>query len=423
MNTGFYGWKLLAALWAILIINIAFPFYGASVINTYMAVEFNLDRKILGLIFTAFTLMSGLSAPLAALIINRAGVRFTIIMGCVLICIGTMTMALFITTGIQAVLTYGILVGAGVVSGGALTAQAAVANWFVLKRALALSLVLSAPGIGGFVVAPLVNHVITAAGGNWRIGWWLIAGLSCMALLIAALFVKNRPGDIGQFPDGASSDREDEDDDDNTSTAVQPVYRTKEKWIFSEAIRQPVLWLVMLCSVGFGSTFVLFQAHGVIHIQDLGNTPEAAARSISILAISTLVGNFIIGALGDRIDPKYLLMMTLSCSVLSMLLASQATSGLGIYTFVVLLGIGFGGSVICVMTLLGNYFGTGIYASVVGCNLAAQTIGSSSVPTLAGWIYDHYGSYNVIFYSLAGLCLTGMVLLILSRPPVRGQLT
>ena len=66
MKTGFYGWKLLLAFWVILAVNLAFPFYGASVINTYMAGDFKMDRQLLGLIFTVFMLTSGVITLVAS---------------------------------------------------------------------------------------------------------------------------------------------------------------------------------------------------------------------------------------------------------------------------------------------------------------------------------------------------------------------
>ena len=51
----FYGWKLLSVLRVIAFVNLAFPNYGASVINTVMAQEMKLDRQTLGAI-VLFTL-------------------------------------------------------------------------------------------------------------------------------------------------------------------------------------------------------------------------------------------------------------------------------------------------------------------------------------------------------------------------------
>lgn len=419
MKTGFYGWKLLLAFWVILAVNLAFPFYGASVINTYMAEDFKMDRQLLGLIFTVFMLTSGVSSPICAIVINKIGVRFTLIIGSILVLVSSLSMALFVTTGLQAVVCFGVIAGLGVVAGGALPAQTGVNFWFDRRRALALSVILSAPGFGGFFAAPILNQIITDANGNWRVGWWVIAGLSFISILVSILFVREDPASMGQYPDGVSPDEQTQDTTVTPAAASYRVYRTTEEWQFREAIRTPVLWLVMFCTMSYGSTFAVFLAHGVIHLQDLGHSPAAAARALSAMTISTLVGNFIIGALGDRFEPRVLWVVMLTCSFLSMVLLPTVTGPFEMYPASILLGIGFGGSVVCVMTLLSNYFGVKIYAYVAGCSMAAQIVGSSTMPVLAGTVYDHYGSYANVFYSLAGLCVFGAILLLFVRAPRR----
>lgn len=421
MKSGFYGWKLLFVFWVVLAVNLAFPFYGASVINTFMAVDFGMDRQLLGLIFTVFMLTSGVSSPLAAMVINKIGVRLTMVIGSTLVLLSALCMALLVNSGPQAVMFFGIIAGLGVVAGGALPAQTGVNFWFDRRRALALSIVLSAPGFGGFFAAPILNRIITQAGGDWRVGWWLIAGLSLISITVAALFIRENPAAMGQYPDGVSQDEQQVAAVETTAVAPYKVYRTTEEWQFTEAIRTPVLWLVMFCTMSYGSTFAVFLAHGVIHLQDLGHSPAAAASALSAMTISTLIGNFIIGALGDRVEPRHLLVAMLSCSFMAMLLLPNVTGAFEMYPATILLGIGFGGSVICVMTLLGNYFGLRVYAYVAGCTMAAQIIGSSIMPVLAGTVYDHFGSYANVFYSQAGLCVFGAVLLLFVRAPGRRQ--
>ena len=423
MKTGFYGWKLLFVFWLILAVNLAFPFYGASVINTYMAEDFKLDRQLLGLIFTIFMLTSGVSSPLAAMVINRIGVRYTMVIGSILVLVSALCMALLVNSGLQAVVFFGVISGLGVVAGGALPAQTGVNFWFDKRRALALSIVLSAPGFGGFFAAPILNRIIAQADGDWRVGWWLIAGLSLISIIVAALFIRENPAAMGQYPDGLSLDEQQQAATEAIAADRLKVYRTREEWRFAEAIKTPVLWLVMFCTMSYGSTFAVFLAHGVIHLQDLGHSPAAAARALSAMTISTLVGNFIAGALADRIEPRYLLVTMLCCSFLAMLLLPGVTGAFEMYPATILLGIGFGGSVVCVMTLLSNYFGLKVYAYVAGCTMAAQIIGSSTMPVLAGTVYDHYGSYANVFHSLAGFCVCGAVLLLFVRAPLRPQVS
>jgi len=422
-DKGFYGWKVLAALWLIMFVNVAFPFFGASIINTWMAAEFNLDRKMLGLPFTVFILMTGLPAPLIAIGINRWGVRFALCTGSIIITIGSIIMAQLGTNGIQAVFGFGIIVGIGTAMAGALASQTCVAFWFIKKRALALSIVMSAPGFGGFVATRVLNGIITSADGNWRMGWWLIAGLSCLSFLAATLVVKNKPASVGQLPDGDGGGDESTQQDQKSTRKPAGVYKTTEDWTFAEVLRTRMLWLILACTVGFSSCFMLFLAHGVVHLQDLGHTPTAAAASLSFMTFCSLIGNFGIGILGDRVEPRYLWIVTIVLCAMAMLLVNGADSPLKLYPYAICLGIGFGGAVICMMTLISNFYGSKAYASVVGLVLAVQTSASASVPLIAGYIFDGSGSYSVVFYTLATWCSCCAVMVYFTKPPlhVRAQ--
>jgi len=242
-KTDFYGWKLLAVFWLVLFVNLAFPAYGSSVINAYMGADLHLDRKMLGLPYSVYMIMSGLPAPLVAMCVNRKGVRFTLVLGSLFVITGSVIMALFVSSALGAALAFGLIVGTGVATGGALATQTGVTYWFVKRRALALSILLSGGGIGGFVAAKLLNGVILAAHGNWRMGWWVVAGLSALVAVIAAVFVKERPADLGQQPDGIPTDA------GSASKGVASGNRTghitTEQWTYGEVVRSPQLWLML----------------------------------------------------------------------------------------------------------------------------------------------------------------------------------
>lgn len=419
-NTGFYGWKLLAAFWVILFINLAFPMYGASVINPYMAESLKLDRKMLGLTYTVYMIMSGLPGPLVAVCVNRWGIRATLVAGSLIVVSGALAMALLVNSGLMAVVIFGLIIGTGVVTGGALPAQAGVAMWFVRKRALALSILLSAAAIGGFVATPLLDRIISSAGGNWRLGWWLIAGLGCISTVVAALFVKNHPADLGQAADGLAP-RAGSDISGAHRAPGGSVYTTRVDWTFGETLRAPSFWLIMLCAVGFSGSFTLFMAHGVVHLKDLGHSSATAAHSISILIISTLIGKIIFGTLGDRIEPRYIWSFFMASFGTGMLIVINATNTLDLYLYAVCVGIGFGGSMVCMMTILSNYYGSRAYAAAVGLAMAVQTTASAIAPFVAGYYYDLYGSYSWTFIALAAWCFAGGLILIFIQPPVKGE--
>lgn len=82
MKQKFYGWKLLAVLWLVVLAN-SFPMAGGSVTNAYMAADLHFSRSTLGLVFATFSWMTGMLGPLVAVCVNRKGVRFTLVLGSV----------------------------------------------------------------------------------------------------------------------------------------------------------------------------------------------------------------------------------------------------------------------------------------------------------------------------------------------------
>lgn len=164
----FYGRKLLAVFWILVFVNLGFPMYGSSVINSVMMRDLNLDRRTLGLLFSLYTMMSGLPGSLVAVCVERFGVKSTLMLGGLFVTFGSVLMATVVSTGLHAALAFGVLVGIGVAMGGVISTQAGLARWFIRRRALVLAILSTSSGVGGFLAAPLVNRVVAFAGGNWR---------------------------------------------------------------------------------------------------------------------------------------------------------------------------------------------------------------------------------------------------------------
>jgi MFS family permease len=365
-----------------------------------MAADLHLDRAMLGLAYATYLLMSGLPAPLVALCVNRKGIRFTMLLGGAMVLAGSLLMAFVVSSGWGAVLCFGLIVGAGVATGGPLPTQTSVARWFVRRRALALAILLSGGGIGGFVAAPLLDHLIRFAGGNWRAGWLLVAALSALAWVVIALFVKESPAQLGQQPDGAAVQR-----------------APTQGWTYREVLRHPSLWMMLIAALGVSLSYTVFLAHGPIHLQDLGYPASAGATAISIATLSQLLAKVVVGAFGDHVDPRYLWAIFTALGGVGMVLIAHATGRAGLVSFAICLGAGFGGMIVCLMAVLSNCYGTQVYPSVVGLAMATQTTFGAIAPLVAGWAYDRYQTYNYCFYFIAVVCFAGVALLLQLRPP------
>jgi len=200
---------------------------------------------------------------------------------------------------------------------------------------------------------------------------------------------------------------------------VRTVHHTDELWTPREAVRSPTLWLLLACTCALSMGYTWFLSHGVAHLQDLGHTKAVAAFTASSMAATTLLGKFAVGLLGDRIEPRYLFAAAVGLFGVGIVLIVNARDPLTLYTFGLCLGVGWGGALTCLMTILANYYGSEAYPAVVGLTLAVQPPVSAISPALSGYLYDVYGSYAPTLYTLAGLCFVSALLLTRARPPVR----
>ncbi len=413
----FYGWKLLVIFWVIIVLNFTFPTFGTSVVNTYMAKAMHLSREKLGLAYSVFSLMAGLPGPLVAMSINRLSIRFTLVMGTLLASIGSLLMAAFVHTIFQAILVLGFIVGAGVAMAGTMAPQVGVARWFHRKRARAMSLLLTASGIGGFIAVPTLNKVIASWGGNWRAAWWYMAAMSLVAAFVSFFFVKESPAQMGQLPDGDAAPSA-----PSSSPAPAPesgggAYKTAEDWTLGEALKSPTLWLLVATYLGFFTGFFIYIAHGVAHLEGLGYRPGEAAKSISIIFISSMFGQVAVAWLGDRIEPRHISAVAVCLYGAGTLLAIKAAGVGSIYLYAILMGTGFSAAFTCFQTILSNYYGLKAYPSVLGVTFPIGTILGAVGPVTAGYVYDRYGSYAPAFTAVAVLCFASAFLYLLAKPP------
>ena len=411
----FYGWKLLAALWLILFINLALPMYGLSVLDPYMASALHLDRTMLGLTYAVFMSMTGIPAPLAAWMVHRFGIRATLLAGNVLLVAGAVAMASFVGSPWAIVLVAGALVGTADAIGGPVPAQASVTRWFVRRRSFALAVLLTGAGIGGFIAPPLLDRIAAQTSGGWRNGWWVIAALGVLACVISWLWVKEDPESLGQHADGAPAAGV-------PALAATRVHITQEDWSPLEALRSSTLWVLMAAALGFSAALTLFLAQGITHLEDLGHSPASAAFALSFSVIVGLGANLGVGVLGDRIDPRWLWVGCSALDAVAIVALLFARSDAAMFLVSGALGIAGSGAMVCMVTLLGNYFGARAYAAVFGAASAIQSTLGAVAPVIAGYWYDRHGSYGPVFIAVGVLCAAGALTLALISPPCRTRI-
>ncbi len=102
----------------------------------------------------------------------------------------------------------------------------------------------------------------------------------------------------------------------------------------------------------------LVASGGVIHLHDIGFTPAHAASTIAVLVSASLVCNLLAGVLGDRVPPHRIGAVAMLALLLGLLPGIRPSTEAGLLAFAVPLGLGYGASQVCLMSLLANYYGS-----------------------------------------------------------------
>ena len=389
----FYGWTLVAVLFALDFLNMGFPLYGGNVINTYMLKEIAMSRGTYGLGFTFINLFIGVPSILVAACILKWSIKRAFAMGSAFLLCGALWMSFVAHKPWHYLVGFGIINGTGICFGTIVPASTAVTRWFKRYRGRAMAIALSASGFAGFFIAPLINRVLAANGGNWRQAWQVVGGAAVLSAILATLFVRERPEELGQFPDGAA------DSSSDTQSGAKQGLTTRHPWTPQEAYRTRSFWLMLIGGFGCQFPFFFFTAHWILHLRGAGISPATAAWAMGLFTLGGIGGRAIGGWMMDVLPARYAYMIGLCCYLVGSVLAIKVTASTLPVAFAaaILYGAGFGWTFVCANTITGHFYGPLAFPKVNGMMLVVTGAVCSPAGVIGGRIFDHFGSYKMAF--------------------------
>ena len=410
---GFYGWKLVFILWLLDFLNMGFPLYGGAVINTYMLKEIPMSRSAFGMGFTILNLFVGIPSILVGASIVRWGIRRTFGIGSALILVGALWLSLIASKPWHYWLGFGVLTATGISFGTIVPAATAITRWFSRYRGRTMAVTLSASGFAGFFVVPLINRILTANGGNWRQAWAIVAGIAVLSAIVAFLFVKERPEDLGQSVDGGPGAAP------SAESTAASARVSKFPWEPQQAYGTLAYWMILVGAIACQFPFFFFTAHWLLHLKGVGISPAHAAWAMGLFTLGAVFGRLIGGWLMDAMEGRYAFMLGFCCYFLGSFLAIRVSpEAIWIaYSAAVLYGTGFGWTFICMTTVTGHNYGPAAFPKVNGMILLLAALFCSPAGYLGGRIFDLYHSYKLAFELNSAVAAIGIVALFFARMP------
>ena len=377
--------------------------------------EFGWSTTVLSAAVSINLVLFGLTAPFAAALMERFGIRAVTTVALVLIGAGS-ALTVLVTESWQILLTWGLLIGLGTGS-MALVFAATIANtWFVKSRGLVIGILTAGSAAGQLVFLPFIAALAQDPG--WRQASLLIAAGALAVVPLVLKFLKNSPADAGVLPYGAEAESGAEPESapgPGTAAAEEPRRNAAVRalQVLKRASKVRTFWaLVAGFAICGATTNGLIGTHFIPSAHDHGMATTTAAGLLAVVGIFDIVGTIASGWLTDRFNPRILLAVYYQFRGIGLLvlpLLLSATVQPSMIVFVVIYGLDWVATVPPTAAICRQVFGAD--GSVVfGWVFAAHQLGAAAAALAAGAIRDATGQYTYAWFGAAAMCTIAAVI-------------
>lgn len=407
-------WVLLGVFSLLLFLISAATFSSLGVVLPAMVAEQEWSWAQAGLGFTLLGACCGGSAWFPPMVIRRFGVRAALLLGTAVMALGFV--CLYLTQNVWIYFLGTALCGVAYQLMALIPGTHVLAAVFQ-KRAMAFGLYFTLGGLGSVAGPWMALGVMEATGGAWRPFWALQAvaalaiGVLCSLLIPSSAWLKTSSEKID-----AAVKAEAEAAAAAPTPAPLAVYRTTQDWTLKQAMGTVQFYILVAAYFVHLLSGVTVSSLSVAHLSERGVAAGVAAGMLSLEGLMATVARLGGGAIGDRFDPKWLLMFAVGALGAGSLALSVADSYPLMIIYAVGTGIGFGLTALAVTILLLNYFGRKhnleIFSTV--CLVGAL---AALGPLIGGSLRDLLGSFAPTFQLFGVVAAVVFVASLFMRPP------
>ncbi|HEV7689778.1 MAG TPA: MFS transporter [Hyphomonadaceae bacterium] len=357
----------------------------------------------------------GLTAPFAAALFNRFGLRPVILVSLAMITAG-MGLSVFVKEIWHLVALWGVVVGIGAGLTAIVLSATVATRWFEKRRGLVVGMLAASTATGQLVVLPALAWVVDRTG--WRAAILVMCGLYALASVLVIIFIRNCPSDVGLKPFGA-------DDAFQPQPAPTGNLFAMPFAALGEAVRKPMFWVLagafFICGA---STNGLVQMHLIPMCADYSITATSAAGLLALMGIFDFFGTIASGWLSDRFNSRVLLFWYYGLRGLSLLYLPFSNFGsVELAVFAVFYGLDWIATVPPTVKLTAQTFGPARANLVFGWIFAAHQLGAGFAALMAGIIRTELGSYSLAFQGAGLLCVVAALAVLASNGRKREPVT
>ncbi len=259
-----------------------------------------------------------------------------------------------------------------------------VGQWFVRRLNFAMAVYTIALSIGFMLAFPLIGAIVLQSG--WRTAWWIV-GLALLLGLapLALLLVRRSPESCSIDPDGELA---------HLSNELPTDYTLRE------AVSTPSFWVFGISSALYGliaSGIALFNESILAERQFDASTYH---RSLVIVALTSLVGNFLGGWIASKWKMNRLLALAMVLLAGSLAALPHVSTQLHVAIYAAVMGLAGGFVIVIFFSFWSAAYGRKHLGKIQGTAQALTVIASALGPLILAETVSRTGSYATIFYLL-----------------------
>ena len=352
--------------------------------------EFGWTREEISLGYS-ISFVSSLFAPIIGKFVDLKGTKIFLVGSLFLISFG------FIFRPLMTNLNHWILLNSLVFAGypGTLLLASGILMqvWFPKSRGRMVALATSGHNAGGLVI-PLIT-LIVLSNFNWKFAYVFFGGIIFIIAIFSLFFVRNSP-------------------DKKNITLNNDVKKVGID--FMSAIKTKKFIFLTL-----GITFAMFTYNGVMpqmapHLQTEGLSLIAATIAMSYIGAMGIMSKLVFGRLSEKYSSIFMTCISVFLQAIGLAVILLSFGNIiGIWTGVIIFGIGFGGLGALITLNITECFGMKSLGSVYGMLSFLGIWASILAPWMMGRIYDSTSSYRNAHLIVIGIFFLGIFFLISTK--------
>ena len=380
----YYGWVHVFVAALAMVGTLPGRTQGLGLITEPLLRDLHIDRIHFARINLWATLIGALFSIGVGRLIDRFGSR--VVLTVVAVALACVVFGMSATYNVAALAVFITLTRGFGQSALSVVSITMVGQWFVRRLNLAMAIYTIALSVGFMLAFPLIGSIVLSSG--WRTAWWIV-GLALLVGLapLALLLVRRSPESCLIALDGEPRQ--------NELNRELP-----SDYTLSKALSTPSFWVFGIASAVYG---LIASGIALFNESILAERHFDAAtyhRSLVIVALTSLVGNFLGGWIASKWKMNRLLSLAMILLAGSLAALPHVSTQMHVAIYAAVMGLAGGFVIVIFFSFWSAAYGRKHLGKIQGAAQALTVVASALGPLILAETISRTGSYASIFYLL-----------------------